>query len=330
MSSSSPRPNLSALPPRADSVSTTGSERGAFQVIVLATDDMAHSAREYSVATAFAKAFGARLHVLVVMPIHGEFEYAYTPWAPALVTPESDEEKRHYREIATRVSERAQREGARWVTSEMLVGQPAPTILSASEEARADLVVLGACRPSSSRRIFLGSVSNAVASVSSLPVLVVRGTSPEGEEGRERGFDRIVAAIDGSPAAAEALRRAIAISRGLKVPLSILTVVPRLVGDGLRSAEARRREAHALSAAETLLAEGRKAASQQGVEELSTELLRGIPAEKILDSLGRSESHLLVVGSRGLSPTRGLILGSVSTVLLHHSPSSILIVRVPK
>ncbi len=300
----------------------------AFRLVGLATDGLPRSERAYEAATSIARAFGARLHLLVVTPTHLDLGYyAVVAPAPEPPLPESEGEEKYYREIAARQGERAVRDGIVSVTRETPVGRPAEAILAAVERTRADLIVLGARDLSTVHRVLVGSTSSAVAALSAAPVLVARGRPPTGPAGRPPPFDRIVAAVDPSGDSTAALRRAVALSRGLAVPLTVISVVPPLVAGGLRSHEAQRRQAELLLAAEDQLARARQRASEGGVAETTTELLRGPPSETILDYLDEGDAHLLVVGSRGRTLPRELLLGSVSSALLHHAPCSILIER---
>jgi nucleotide-binding universal stress UspA family protein len=52
----------------------------------------------------------------------------------------------------------------------------------------------------------------------------------------------------------------------------------------------------------------------------------GNPPDEILSEVEELVPDLVVVGRRGLSRTAGLMLGSVSTFLLRHSPSPVLVV----
>jgi nucleotide-binding universal stress UspA family protein len=73
----------------------------------------------------------------------------------------------------------------------------------------------------------------------------------------------------------------------------------------------------------------RKTLSALGLPEERTavEVQVGEPAEEIVD-LARLEGYdVVVMGSRGLSPVKELILGSVSHRVLHTAPCPVLIVR---
>lgn len=53
----------------------------------------------------------------------------------------------------------------------------------------------------------------------------------------------------------------------------------------------------------------------------------GYPAEQIVRIAEDEDIDLIVMGSRGLSEWKALLLGSVSDHVLHHAPCSVLVVR---
>jgi nucleotide-binding universal stress UspA family protein len=61
-----------------------------------------------------------------------------------------------------------------------------------------------------------------------------------------------------------------------------------------------------------ILARGDKTAAKAGVKKISTELVDGDPADAILQLAVRHKADMIVMGSRGLSDFKGLLLGSTS------------------
>ena len=65
--------------------------------------------------------------------------------------------------------------------------------------------------------------------------------------------------------------------------------------------------------------------SAEGVE-LEQRLVEGSPANGLMDVAREERADLLVVGTRGHGGFTGLLLGSVSSTLAHHSPVPLVIV----
>lgn len=79
-------------------------------------------------------------------------------------------------------------------------------------------------------------------------------------------------------------------------------------------------------AAEPVIAATTEALGLPG-ERVHSEVQVGEPAEEIVDLAKMEEFDLVVVGSRGLSPVKEILLGSVSQRVLHTSPCPVLVVR---
>lgn len=62
-------------------------------------------------------------------------------------------------------------------------------------------------------------------------------------------------------------------------------------------------------------------------ERVATEVQVGEPAEEIVDYARLEQIDMIVMGSRGLSPIKELLLGSVSDKVLRTAPCPVLIVR---
>ena len=62
---------------------------------------------------------------------------------------------------------------------------------------------------------------------------------------------------------------------------------------------------------------------------ISTEIIEGPPRQVIVDEAENWHADLIVIGSRGLCAWNRLLLGSVSSGVLHHAGCSVEIVRLP-
>jgi nucleotide-binding universal stress UspA family protein len=202
------------------------------------------------------------------------------------------------------------------VHGEALLGSTGATLVAAS--ASADLVVLGSRGRGGFASLLLGSVGQQVATHASGPVVIVRG--------RPEALGPVVVGVDGSDAADQALGIAFdeAKLRGAGIvairvythPTFWGTDVPPIQED---SEERRKIELEALL---DDLAPWKEKYADVAIEAV---VLDGNSAE-VLTGLS-STAQLMVVGTRGHGGFSGLLLGSVSLQLLHHSDCPVLITR---
>jgi nucleotide-binding universal stress UspA family protein len=62
----------------------------------------------------------------------------------------------------------------------------------------------------------------------------------------------------------------------------------------------------------------------------SSELVQGPPGKAIVEEAERWGADLILMGSRGLGAWNRLLLGSVSTAVVHHAKCSVEVVRIPQ
>jgi nucleotide-binding universal stress UspA family protein len=74
------------------------------------------------------------------------------------------------------------------------------------------------------------------------------------------------------------------------------------------------------------LAEAREILRERGIEAATVER-HGDPAAMIVDEAESEGADLIVIGTRGLGAGKRLLHGSVSTAVLHHATSNVLVVR---
>jgi nucleotide-binding universal stress UspA family protein len=63
---------------------------------------------------------------------------------------------------------------------------------------------------------------------------------------------------------------------------------------------------------------------------ISSEIIQGPPRQVIVDEAENWGADLIVMGSRGLGAWNRLVLGSVSSAVVHHAKCSVEIVRTPR
>lgn len=136
-------------------------------------------------------------------------------------------------------------------------------------------------------------------------------------------MDRVVLAYDGSDAAKRALERAADIaSAGASV--TVVSVVSAHHPGGGRSSGAV--DPEEMSERNRELDEAEKLLSARGVTVETIEVL-GDPADGIVEAARSVGADLIVVGTRGQSRGKRMLLGSVSTGVLHKASCDVLVVH---
>ena len=140
-------------------------------------------------------------------------------------------------------------------------------------------------------------------------------------------FSQVLVGVDGSPESFEAVRQA----ELLKAPGETLTCLsawnlelPVVTPPTAVPA----READELEARH--LAESAVRDAQAYAPSAETMTVHGFAAHALLDVIQHEGSTLVAIGSHGQGRTRGILLGSTATQLLHDAPCSILLARQPR
>lgn len=143
----------------------------------------------------------------------------------------------------------------------------------------------------------------------------------------------ILVATDASPAANRALTLAIDIAVKHEATLEIVYVIRDLqIPAELRGMAEVENMAGArgdvlMFVAEQVLGDARERARTGGVGEVRTHVGKGDPAGAIIAQAKRRRCDLIVLGTRGLSTTRGALLGSVSRKVANLCKMNCLIAR---
>ena len=207
------------------------------------------------------------------------------------------------------------------ISVEPVVVEGGATNVLVERSRGADLLVVGHRGRGGFLSLLLGSVALQCAQHADCPVVVVRpGERSAGPERRHR----VVVGVDGSEPARRALLWAADEARRRHATLEIvhcwhprigLPLGPAVSATHRASLEA---AAHAVVAAASQAVEGRLPHTES--------ILVDAPAAATL--LGASAgADLVVVGTRGHGGFPGLLLGSVSTQVLHHAECPAVIVR---
>ncbi|MCS6878194.1 MAG: universal stress protein [Geminicoccaceae bacterium] len=149
------------------------------KTILAAVDGSEPAWKALEIAADLARFYGARLHVLHVLPVEPVPE-GLLAFARAENIPLEEEIGRYESErlagdaILREAAERARAKGVAEVETTAEEGSPAPVIVAAAERLGADLVVLGSRGRTGLLAGLLGSVALEVARKAKASVLVVR------------------------------------------------------------------------------------------------------------------------------------------------------------
>ncbi len=224
------------------------------------------------------------------------------------------------------------------VASTVATGDAAAVLVGMSREA--SVVVVGTRGGGGFAGRLLGTVSSALPAHAHCPTVVVpfredgkldpgRNADlwgPDGIDRPQNEVHRIVVGVDGSPAAEVALRRAIKEAKAWDAELTAVAGVPVGTGAGILAwlPAAVDHEAVLRDVAEGLdVVVDRELADHPGVQ-VRRHVLDGTGAALLTEF--STAVDLVVVGSRGRGGFAGLLLGSTSQAVLHHSACPVMVV----
>lgn len=140
-------------------------------------------------------------------------------------------------------------------------------------------------------------------------------------------MEPIIVGIDHSEGARDALRWALDYGKDAGVPIVAVTAIepPQIVGRAVTLPELNQLDGIRAATGEWLRDFVATVRGTEGSVDVKTQVLEGHPVDVLV---GESKNaQLLVVGARGAGAFHRLLLGSVSTGVLHHAHCSVVIVR---
>lgn len=239
------------------------------------------------------------------------------PVAEAMIEPGPTRIMRdHQRFEAKKLTEWVEGRASIPVHMDVVNGSPSWTLTQRAKSA--SLVVLGS---STIDNFSVGPVALRVARMSQADTLIVR-RQPRAP------YRRIIAAVDFSE------HSRIAVEHALRdFPEAEVTVLyslparfdPILADAGLFQEEVSASREHRLARAQERMAEF--AETWEG--RIGTQVMDGPPISTIEEALRRRSADLVVVGSKGATSTRMVLLGTVAEGLVRGAPCDVLVARVP-
>jgi nucleotide-binding universal stress UspA family protein len=205
--------------------------------------------------------------------------------------------------------------------TDVVQGNPAPTIVEYAERYDMDLVVMPTHGREGLSRYLIGSVSEKVVRLSSVPVLTVR---MQPDESLEFPYENVLVPTDGSDAATRAAAHVAEFAGELDATVHVLSVLEdATLGLDVRSAQSGdQREQAATEAVEAVAAN----AEAHGVTDTVTSVVHGTPVEEILDYVDAHDIHAVGMGTTGRRGTDRILLGSVAEKTVRSAPVPVMTV----
>jgi nucleotide-binding universal stress UspA family protein len=199
-------------------------------------------------------------------------------------------------------------------------GTPAGVINDLAEREEVETIVIGSPHRSAVGRVLLGSVADGL--LHGAPCETV--TAPRGYAAEQHGpFRTIAVAYDDTAEAKAALARAEALALACRATIVVFTVSapPAVVPGAAGYTPAITPEAGPIVTRAVKGVDERLAATGRA--------LAGVPGATIAEACEEVGADLLVTGSRGYGPVMRVLIGSVSSQLMHRAPCPVLVVPRP-
>lgn len=262
-------------------------------------------------ASFFAKSMGASLSLLYVI------DYLITP--PAYLMPYIDEEKK-IAEENFRVWKKIIEDIGIKAEMDVVVGRLHESFETEVKRLKTDMLVLGfkthAFRRSSSERLIKGL---------QVPMLVVQGKKAEAAKIGSVKIKKILCPTDFSESSMKAVKAAKELQDVLSTELDVIHVLPsHIIGEKMKAWTDKDRARQELTgqAKESL----DKFLSEAGLEKAGA-IYEGEPHKKIVSVSADNDTDLIVIGARGLSYIKEMLIGSVTDAILKSSPCPVLVIH---
>ncbi len=201
------------------------------------------------------------------------------------------------------------------VNIELRMGQPAHELSTIARARGASLILVGSRGEHYFREFLRGSTVLQLVRKTSTPVLL-EPIEAEIRQVKGRGFSRLLLATDFSSSAKDAEKMALSLA-DKAAELVLLHVIEE------EEAEERGEERAAEQARENLAELARRLPNGP---KLSQRVERGVASRQIMRVAEEENSSMIVIGKRGNSPVRELMLGSTAQAVVRNASQSVLMV----
>lgn len=206
--------------------------------------------------------------------------------------------------------------------SDVVQGNPAPMVVEYAERYDYDLIVMPTHGREGVSRYLIGSVTEKVIRLSSVPVLTAR---MQPDEQLVFPYENILLPTDGSASAAHAAEHGLSLAAALDATVHVLSVVDDTsLGLDVRSTiSGRGSEQAGTDAVDDVVSE----AETRDVSNTVRHVEYGSPIKMILDTIESNDIHAVVMGTTGRRGSDRILLGSVAEKTARSAPVPVITVR---
>ena len=157
-------------------------------------------------------------------------------------------------------------------------------------------------------------------------------------------FEKILVPLDGSEHSLKALEIAIQIAKKFDGKITLIhvysvtirpvimpeptTLTPPMI-PAMTPAEVSKAVEATRKAGASILTDGEQKVKAKEVQ-VETTLREGHTVQEIVKTAKEGKFDLIVIGGRGISKIRELLLGSVTDGVIHHAPCPVLVIKFPR
>lgn len=221
------------------------------------------------------------------------------------------------------------------VRSEILIGSPAPEILRFADENDVSLITMASHGRSGGTPWLLGNVAAKVLRAAKKPVLLIKVAAEATTLLQRRLIRKVLLPLDGSKLGEQAVPYAEKLIQGVgaqTVLIQALEPLKEIKGEGYRGypvlseTELRAVNERRKKFAEDYLEGMVKTFKEKGLP-ASCLVVRGSPAEQILDYAQKNGVDVIAMSTHGRSGMGRWVFGSVTDKILHAGDTAVLMVR---
>lgn len=205
--------------------------------------------------------------------------------------------------------------------TDVVQGNPAPTIIDYVQRYQHDLVVLPTQGRTGLSRYFIGSVTEKVVRLCPKPVLTAR---MQPDEELRFPYETILIPTDGSPGAEAGVVHGLRLASALDATVHVLGVAETAsLGPDVRSVFSDT----ALKSAATEAVDGvAERAEERGISNIARDVVQGDPAEEIRQTIEEGEIDAVTMGTTGRRGIDRILLGSVAERTVRSAPVPVITV----